>query len=63
MLDDMDERCSAIEECYEFMLAYAAQGLRSDNGSTSGGQVRELLQRAAHALDGLDSRHSREAEK
>jgi hypothetical protein len=53
MLDDMNERCSAIEECYEFMLAYAAQGLRSDDGSPSGGQIRELLQRAAHALDGL----------
>jgi len=53
MLDDMHDRCSAIEECYEFMLAYAAQGLRSGDGSTFCDQVRELLQRAAHALDGL----------
>ena len=25
--NDLGERCNAIEECYEFMLAYAAQGL------------------------------------
>ena len=42
-----------IEECYEFMLAYAAQGLPSDEGSRAGGQVREFLNRAAKALDGL----------
>jgi len=27
MLADIWERCNTIEECYEFMLAYAAQGL------------------------------------
>ena len=27
MLAEISERCDAIEECYEFMLAYAAQGL------------------------------------
>jgi hypothetical protein len=42
-----------MEECYEFMLAYAAQGLRTDEGSKSGGQVREFLQRAVTALTGL----------
>ncbi|MBI4888611.1 MAG: hypothetical protein HY824_16055 [Acidobacteria bacterium] len=35
------------------MLAYAAQGLSGDAGSQSGGQLRELLTRAATALDGL----------
>jgi hypothetical protein len=35
------------------MLAYAAQGLRTDEGSKSGGQVREFLQRAVKALTGL----------
>jgi hypothetical protein len=35
------------------MLAYAAQGLPSDQGSKSGGQVREFLQRAVKALTGL----------
>ena len=53
MLAEIGSRCEAVEECYEFMLAYAAQGLRSDEGSTSGGQVREFLQRAVKALTGL----------
>src|SRR3984885_11860882 len=53
MLSEVEKRCEAIEECYEFMLAYAAQGLRTDEGSKSGGQVREFLQRAIQALTGL----------
>lgn len=51
-------RCDAIEECYEFMLAYAAQGLSGDvgqdsAGQNSAGQLRTLLSRAEEALDGL----------
>ena len=53
MLADISERCNAIEECYEFMLAYAAQGLPSDEGSQSGGQIREFLNRAVRAISGL----------
>ena len=53
MLAEIAKRCEAVEECYEFMLAYAAQGLPSDQGSKSGGQVREFLQRAVKALSGL----------
>jgi len=53
MLADICERCDAVEECYEFLLAYAAQGLPSDQGSKSGGQVREFLHRAIEALTGL----------
>jgi hypothetical protein len=53
MLSEFGNRCEAMEECYEFMLAYAAQGLRTDEGSKSGGQVREFLQRAVTALTGL----------
>jgi hypothetical protein len=49
----LKERCDAIEECYEFMLAYAAQGLPGDQGSQSGGQLRHLLARAVDALSGL----------
>jgi hypothetical protein len=52
-MDDVRERCNAIEECYEFMLAYAAQGLPSDAGSGSGSQLREFLGRAVKALSGL----------
>jgi hypothetical protein len=47
------ERCDAIEECYEFLLAYAGQGLPTDEGSRAGGEVREFLQRAVEALTGL----------
>jgi hypothetical protein len=46
-------RCSAVEECYEFMLAHAAQGVSSGDGSRSGGRIREVLQQAVDALSGL----------
>jgi len=48
-----EQRCDTIEECYEFMLAYAAQGLGSDQGSQSGAQIREFLRRAVAALSGI----------
>ena len=51
--EDLAQRCDTIEQAYEFMLAYAAQGLAGDAGSQSGGQLRELLSRAAAALNGL----------
>ena len=50
---ELNARCNAIEESYEFMLAYAAQGLPSDEGSASGAQVREYLRRCDAALTGL----------
>src|ERR1039457_1360008 len=53
MLAEISDRCNAVEECCEFMLAYAAKGLPSDQGSKSGGQVREFMQSAVHALTGL----------
>jgi hypothetical protein len=53
MLAEIGGRCEAVEECYEFLLAYAAQGLPSDAGSKSGGQVRDFLHRAVTALTGL----------
>ena len=46
-------RCDAIEEAYEFMLAYAAQGLPHEHGSTSGSHIREFLRKCEQALDGL----------
>jgi hypothetical protein len=52
MRDELENRCGRIEECYEFMLAYAAQGLRTEPGG-SGSQVRTLLTRCDQALDGL----------
>jgi hypothetical protein len=46
-------RCQVVEECYEFMLAYAAQGLASETSNQSGTQIREVLHRAVDALSGL----------
>jgi hypothetical protein len=53
MRDELKERCNSIEECYEFMLAYAAQGLPGDQGSQSGGQLRTFLTRCDEALSDL----------
>jgi hypothetical protein len=53
MLADISKRCDTLEECYEFMLAYAAQGIRGDEGSQSSGQIREYLGRAVRAISGL----------
>jgi len=47
------ERCDAIEECYEFMLGYAAQGVSGDESTAGAGQLRQLLTDAERALDGL----------
>lgn len=63
MLGDLQERGETIEECYEFMLAYAAQGLLSDEGSRAGGQVRGFLDRAVKALDGLAESFAQSIEK
>lgn len=53
ILEDIADRCDAIEECYEFMLAYAAQGHPDDRASRSGMQLREMLSRSAEAMSGL----------
>jgi hypothetical protein len=44
------ERISAIEEAYEFMLAYAAQGHQRGH---EGDHIRDYLKRADAALDGI----------
>ena len=53
MQGEICRRCNVVEECYEFMLAYAAQGVSSGDGSRSGGRIREVLQQAVDALSGL----------
>ena len=50
---DVSARCNAIEECYEFLLAYAGQGLSGKENSQSIGHVREYLNRAVEALSDL----------
>ena len=57
-LDDISARCDAIEECYEFLLAYAGQGLSGRENSQSSARVREYLTRAAEALAGLAESYS-----
>ena len=47
---ELGSRINIIEEAYEFMLAYASQGLSSDQGSDTGRQAREYLQRCDTAL-------------
>lgn len=53
MATDFLERCDVIEECYEFLLGYAAQGLPTDEGSAAGREVRNHLEHACEALIGL----------
>ena len=52
-LDDLKARIEAIEEGYEFFLAYAAQGLAGDQTGKAGEQVRGYLRGFEEALDGL----------
>ena len=50
---ELTSRIGIVEEAYEFMLAYASQGLSSDQGSDTGRQAREFLTRCDAALGGL----------
>jgi hypothetical protein len=51
--EDVSARCGVIEECYEFLLAYAGQGLSGKENSQASSQVREFLNGAVAALSGL----------
>ncbi len=53
MAIDFLERCDVVEQCYEFLLGYAAQGLPTDEGSSAGSEVRNHLHHAREALIGL----------
>jgi hypothetical protein len=50
MAIDFLEGSDVIEECYEFLLGYAAQGLPTDEGSAAGREVRNRLQQAREAM-------------
>ena len=52
-MNELQRHIDTLEESYEFMLAYAAQGLDGDTGSQSGAQLREFLQRSVTALTEL----------
>jgi len=51
--EELSRRSDAIEGGYEMMLAYAAQGLASDQGAANSAQIRDHLQRFDTALTGL----------
>ena len=51
--EDVKARIDAIEEAYEYFLAYAAQGLSTDQGAKSGAPLRDFLRKMDQALDGL----------
>ncbi len=54
MSADIAARCETIEECYEFMLGYAGQGLAGEDS----GPVRDCLDRMSDALSGLADSYS-----
>lgn len=47
---ELGSRINIIEEAYEFMLAYASQGLPSDQDNDTGRQAREYLKKCDAAL-------------
>jgi len=53
VLAELNARIDVIEEAYEFFLAYASQGLPSDQNNDTGRQAREYLKKAHAALTGL----------
>lgn len=59
MAIDFLERSDLIEECYEFLLGYAAQGLPTDADSAAGREVRTRLQQAQETLTGLAESYKR----
>jgi len=54
-LADLKTHIEVIEETYEFMLGYAAQGLEGDEASKSGGQLRTFLGKTVDVIDGLSA--------
>jgi len=51
--DHLRNQLDAVESAYEFMLAYAAQGLPADGGAKDGGKIRVELGALAASLEGL----------
>ena len=50
VLAELNARINTIEEAYEYMLAYASQGLASDTDNDTGRQAREHLTKCDAAL-------------
>jgi hypothetical protein len=62
MPNDLADSCGVIEECYEFMLAFAGQGLPGEGGGRDG-RIRDFLSRAAQALTGLEDAYASAVEQ
>jgi len=57
-LEQIKNHCDAIEEWYEFMLAFAAQGIADDREARYGSQLRELLAKAVDAATKLPASYA-----
>ena len=53
-LETLQQRVDAIESGYEFLLAYAAQGLATDEGNANSEQLRTYLRRMDEGIAGLE---------
>ncbi len=53
MIASLKEHCDTIEECYEFFLAYAAQGAHTDQHTPAGRDLRRFLGRFDEVLSTL----------
>ena len=53
MRDELSSRCAGIEEAYEFMLAYAAQGLEGDSDHPTARELRRFLEQCDRSLTGI----------
>ncbi len=53
-LETLQQKVDAIEGGYEFLLAYAAQGLATDEGTAHSEQLRTYLQRLDEGIAGLE---------
>jgi hypothetical protein len=57
--DDLRRRLDTVESAYEYMLAFAAQGLPAESSGREGGRIRAELDHLAAALDGLQAAFER----
>ena len=53
-LEQLQQHVDAIEGGYEFLLAYAAQGLATDEGNANSEQLRTFLRRMDEGISGLE---------
>ena len=53
-LEVLQQQVDAIEGGYEFLLAYAAQGLATDEGNANSEQLRTYLRRMDEGIAGLE---------